>query len=307
MNSKKPFKNNSINHNRNNTKLLELRVPCDPANRGVVIGKKGAIKFGIIKETGVKEIIVPSADQDKDIIIKSYDRESLYHAKKLILNLIKAGQIKNPDVETNFLKRNTSTSTASTTSKSPTTKATTITKPVNTKSLLEIQIPCDVAYRGAIIGKKGATKYKIIQDTGVEEIIIPSNSHSKNIIVKGYDEESLQHAKDTIMKIIEDIEDKKSKEATHFLSLPLIDPNFLSKVDHFYNEWMELSTDKDFLTNMMMPTTCLHLTIATLNLKDENEIKKATELMKSLSSQICDMLNTQPLSLKVIYIYIYSL
>jgi len=165
--------------------------------------------------------------------------------------------------------------------------------------LFILRVPCEIDYRGAIIGKKGATKLKIMRESGVKEIFIPSSDLDEDIVIKGYDEESLQHARDLIYKIIEEIQSKETNRPTHFLSLPLMDPDFMVKVERLYDDWMELSTDKDFLASIMMPPKCLHLTICTMCLRNESEIKKATNLMRSLSSQVYDMLNTHSALLKI--------
>lgn len=174
-----------------------------------------------------------------------------------------------------------------------------ITPDKNNTELFVLRVPCDIDYRGAIIGKKGATKYKIIRESGVKEINIPDSERDEDIVLKGYDEESLQHARDLIFKIIDEVQSKEANKATHFISIPLIDPDFMSKVERLYDDWMELSTDKDFLASIIMPPKCLHLTIATMCLKNEKEIQKAIDLMRSLASQVYDMLNTHSALLKV--------
>jgi len=174
-----------------------------------------------------------------------------------------------------------------------------ITADKNNTELLVLRVPCEIDYRGTIIGKKGATKKRIMKETGVKEIIIPDSEIDEDIVIKGYDEDCLQHARDMIFKIIEEVEKKESNKATHFLSLPLIDPDFISKVESLYADCMELSNDKDFLASILMPPKCLHLTLATMCLKTQNDIDKAVNLMRSLSSQVYDMLNTHSALLKI--------
>ncbi|ORX72534.1 hypothetical protein BCR32DRAFT_285746 [Anaeromyces robustus] len=89
--------------------------------------------------------------------------------------------------------------------------------------------------------------------------IYTNQNIDEDIVIKGYDEDSLQHARDLIFKIIE---------------------------ENLYADCMELSNDKDFLASILMPPKCLHLTISTMCLRTQNEIDKAVNLMRSLSSQI---------------------
>jgi len=169
----------------------------------------------------------------------------------------------------------------------------------NDSELLVLRVPCEMEYRGAVIGKKGATKKRIMKETGVKEIFIPDSEVDEDIVVKGYDEDGLQHARDLIFKLIEEVQSKEANKATHFLSLPLMDPDFISKVEELYGYWMDMANDKDFLSSILMPPKCLHLTIATMCLRNEQEIKKAQDLMRSLSSQVYDMFNTHSGLLKI--------
>ncbi|ORX50040.1 hypothetical protein BCR36DRAFT_352950 [Piromyces finnis] len=174
-----------------------------------------------------------------------------------------------------------------------------ITPDKNDTDLLVLRVPCEMEYRGSIIGKKGATKKRIMRESGVKEIWIPDAETDEDIIIKGYDEEGLQHARDLIFKIIEDTQNKETNKATHFLSYPLMDPDFLSKIEDLYEDWMEMSKDKDFLSSILMPPKCMHLTIGTLCLRNEKEIQKAIELMRTLSSQVYDKFNTHSALLKI--------
>jgi len=174
-----------------------------------------------------------------------------------------------------------------------------ITPDKNDAELLVLRVPCEMEYRGAIIGKRGATKKRIMKESGVKDIYIPDSETDEDIVVKGYDEEGLQHARDLIFKIVEEVQSKETNKATHFLSYPLMDPDFLSKVENMYGDWMEMSNDKDFLSSILMPPKCIHLTIGTMCLRNEKEIQKAKELMRSLSSQVYDMFNTHSALLKI--------
>jgi len=174
-----------------------------------------------------------------------------------------------------------------------------ITPDKNNTELYVLKVPCDIEYRGAIIGKKGATKRRIMRETGVKEVIVPDSEIDEDITVKGYDEEGLQQARDLIFKLIEEVQSKEANKPTHFLSIPLMDPDFMSKVEGLYEVWYDSSTDKDFLASIIMPPKCLHLTIATMCLRNDSEVQKAIDLMRSLSSQVYDMLNTHSALLKI--------
>jgi len=173
------------------------------------------------------------------------------------------------------------------------------------KKYIFLQVPCEIKYCGAIIGKKGVTRKKIMEESGVLDVQIPNREmESEEIIIKGYNEESVQHAKELINNIIKSLQNqeqyKNKNEPTHFLSLPLIDDDYISKIEKFNEKILEISTNKDFLQSIINPPKCSHLTIATMYLRNKDEINNAINVLKSFSKEIYDILNPQISLLKVL-------
>lgn len=170
----------------------------------------------------------------------------------------------------------------------------------NDNELLKAYVPCDKEFRGMIIGKKGAMKKRIISESGVKNIFVPLSKDNSDIVIEADNQEALDIAEKKILEIINKAKNKPVDEKpTHFLSLPLVDVEFIKKVEEIYNFIKEDAEDKNFVNSILIPLKALHLTIAVMTLKDEDEVNKAIQILRSCSSTIYDILRTHSAVLKI--------
>lgn len=83
---------------------------------------------------------------------------------------------------------------------------------------------------------------------------------------------------------------------THFLSLPLAHPTLVNKLDNFRNT---ITKEFGIHESIFNKTKSLHLTLRMLELRGEERIKKAAEVIQNVSSKVMDALENRPLLIRL--------
>ncbi|CAH1765911.1 1122_t:CDS:2 [Entrophospora sp. SA101] len=145
---------------------------------------------------------------------------------------------------------------------------------------LKLKIPSKMY--GHIIGRGGATLKQIESDTNTRIKIINAITGSN---------ENIEKSKKRIYEIIRSVVPRSPP--THFLSLPLdTDRNLQQKISNFQSDVLSLSIPKIDPTILINPSS-FHLTLGMLSLYIEEDIKGAVQLLKSLSTEVNDLVGSR--------------
>ncbi|KAJ2823483.1 activating signal cointegrator 1 complex subunit [Coemansia furcata] len=98
-----------------------------------------------------------------------------------------------------------------------------------------------------------------------------------------------------IQKIVDD--NLQSIPYTHFISLPIGDSDVQRRVSVFQSEIKEFLRGAD--SSSMCDPVKLHVTVGMLRLLNPGQVASAVELLKSLQSQVHDVLGGRPLVIKL--------
>ncbi|KAJ1957407.1 activating signal cointegrator 1 complex subunit, partial [Dispira parvispora] len=179
-----------------------------------------------------------------------------------------------------------------------------------------------VRYHRQVIGKRGLTLKRLEKDTNTR-ITIPRlgdpQESSEQIVIQGTLEDIAQ-AKVFIQSLVEQA-GRKPKPLTHFISLPLKGTSeFMTRLDTLrtlaldhYSQILTVPTNEssgsdstelesgpvELNPKLYIRSTRLHLTLAVLSLYEEAELDKATATLQDCASQLCDLLDTQPLFIRL--------
>ncbi|KAM8837850.1 activating signal cointegrator 1 complex subunit 1 isoform 1-T2 [Spinachia spinachia] len=148
-----------------------------------------------------------------------------------------------------------------------------------------------------IIGKKGETRKRLEFDTKTS-ISIPKPGVEGQIVVTGSHRAAVSSAVTRLEVLVEGF--RKKQPFTHFLSFPLnnskIQEGFLSFKDEVLQQCPE---DHGVEGSIFQNPAKLHLTIGTLALLNETEVKKACEHLQECQSFIREITEGNPLTLDV--------
>ncbi|XP_075466890.1 activating signal cointegrator 1 complex subunit 1 [Ascaphus truei] len=149
-----------------------------------------------------------------------------------------------------------------------------------------------------IIGKKGETRRNLESDTRTS-IGIPKPGLEGNIVITGQQRNGVISARTRIELLAETF--RKKQPFTHFLSFALHQPEIQEKFLLFKEEVLtKCSKDRGVESTIFQNPAKLHLTIGTLVLLNENEVKKACELLQKCKEDFIDKIAAgKPLQLKV--------
>ncbi|KAJ1657969.1 activating signal cointegrator 1 complex subunit [Dispira simplex] len=179
-----------------------------------------------------------------------------------------------------------------------------------------------VRYHRQVIGKRGHTLKRIEKDTNTH-ITVPRRDDqrevSEHIVIQGTLEDIAQ-AKVLIQTLVKQA-DQKPKPLTHFISLPFKGSSeFMTRLDTFrtlalnhYTQILTVPTTQSSSSDpaetnggpvelnpqLYIRNTRLHLTLAVLSLCEDDELDKATATLQGCASQLCDLLGTQPLHIRL--------
>jgi activating signal cointegrator complex subunit 1 len=162
----------------------------------------------------------------------------------------------------------------------------------------------DPKFYNAIIGPKGATVTKIRQSTGCNINVPKKDSPSTSIHFSGATREAVDEAIKGVLFIIQSTDlsaaaaRPKRLEFDFFVSVPLLDESFATRLESFYAEIKELISRNE--TNVdpksfMRPCT-LHFTLTMLHLHTPSKIVQAQDLLRSLAPKVTSLTQNKPLT-----------
>ncbi|XP_010741501.3 activating signal cointegrator 1 complex subunit 1 [Larimichthys crocea] len=148
-----------------------------------------------------------------------------------------------------------------------------------------------------IIGKKGETRKRLEFDTKTS-INIPKQGVEGQIVITGSHKAAVSSALTRVELLLESF--RKKQPFTHFLSLPLNDPKIQEGFLRFKDEVLkQCSQDHGVEGSIFQNPAKLHLTIGTLALLSDTEVRKACEHLQECQNVIRDLTEGKPLPLEV--------
>lgn len=148
-----------------------------------------------------------------------------------------------------------------------------------------------------IIGKKGETRRRLESDTKTS-INIPKQGVEGQIVITGSHKAAVLSAVTRIEVLIDSF--RRKQPFTHFLSFPLNDPKVQEGFQKFKDDVLEqCSQDHGVEESIFQNPAKLHLTVGTLALLNDMEVKKACEHLQDCQNFIRDITEGKPLPLEV--------
>ncbi|XP_074657827.1 activating signal cointegrator 1 complex subunit 1-like [Tubulanus polymorphus] len=157
---------------------------------------------------------------------------------------------------------------------------------------LSLNVPS--AYFKFIIGKKGETLRRLEQETRAQ-IRLPRQGDDGPIVISSRERKGVISANTRIELLIDSARTKIP--FTHFISIPITARNIQDHFIDFKNDVLRsCDGDRGLDISLFQNPTKLHLTLGTLVLLDDDEVRKATDVLLSLKEKIIDpVLNGRPL------------
>ncbi|XP_044033993.1 activating signal cointegrator 1 complex subunit 1 [Siniperca chuatsi] len=148
-----------------------------------------------------------------------------------------------------------------------------------------------------IIGKKGETRRRLEFDTKTS-ISIPKQGVEGQIVITGSHKAAVSSAVTRVEVLVESF--RKKQPFTHFLSFPLNDPKIQEGFLRFKDEVLQqCSQDHGVEGSIFQNPAKLHLTIGTLTLLNDMEVRKAGAHLQECQHFIRDITEGKPLPLEV--------
>ncbi|XP_067431893.1 activating signal cointegrator 1 complex subunit 1 [Thunnus thynnus] len=148
-----------------------------------------------------------------------------------------------------------------------------------------------------IIGKKGETRRRLESDTKTS-INIPKQGVEGQIVITGSHKAAVSSAVTRIEVLIDSF--RRKQPFTHFLSFPLNDPKVQEGFQKFKDDVLEqCSQDHGVEESIFQNPAKLHLTVGTLALLNDTEVRKACEHLQDCQNFIRDITEGKPLPLEV--------
>ncbi|XP_054455025.1 activating signal cointegrator 1 complex subunit 1 [Anoplopoma fimbria] len=148
-----------------------------------------------------------------------------------------------------------------------------------------------------IIGKKGETRKRLESDTKTS-INIPKPGVEGQIVITGSHKAAVSSAVTRVDVLVESF--RKKQPFTHFLSFPLNDPKIQEGFLSFKDEVLQqCSQDHGVDGSIFQNPAKLHMTIGTLALLNDTEVRKACEHLQECQNFIRDITEGKPLKLEV--------
>ncbi|KAM6899020.1 activating signal cointegrator 1 complex subunit 1 isoform 1-T2 [Lycodopsis pacificus] len=148
-----------------------------------------------------------------------------------------------------------------------------------------------------IIGKKGETRKRLEFDTKTS-INIPKLGVEGQIVITGSHKAAVSSAVTRVEVLVDSF--RKKQPFTHFLSFPLNDPKIQEGFLSFKDEVLQqCSQDNGVEGSIFQNPAKLHLTIGTLALLNETEVRKACEHLQECQNFIRDITEGNRLPLEV--------
>ncbi|KAG7261620.1 hypothetical protein CRUP_000966, partial [Coryphaenoides rupestris] len=148
-----------------------------------------------------------------------------------------------------------------------------------------------------IIGKKGETRKRLESDTRTS-INIPRQGVEGEIVITGAQKSGVSSAVTRVEVLIDSF--RRKQPFTHFLSLALNDPQIQEGFHAFKAKVLEqCSQDSGVDESIFQNPSKLHLTVGTLVLLNDTEVKKACDHLQEFRHAIKDITEGKPLPLEV--------
>ncbi|KAL0894878.1 hypothetical protein ABMA27_013390 [Loxostege sticticalis] len=153
-------------------------------------------------------------------------------------------------------------------------------------------------YIGSIIGKKGAMKSRIERDTRTD-IKIPKQGQTGDIVIFGSSATSVKAAQRRINIIV--MSSRMKQKATHFISIPMNDPEIVKSFEVFKNSVLQDCPGRGLDESLFIKPNKLHLTLGVMCLMDNEERLYASKLLTEAKEKIIFPLlqNNLPLRIRV--------
>ncbi|CAG5905098.1 unnamed protein product [Menidia menidia] len=148
-----------------------------------------------------------------------------------------------------------------------------------------------------IIGKKGETRRRLEYDTKTS-VSIPKPGMEGQIVITGSSKAGVSSAVTRIEVLVESF--RRKQPFTHFLSFPLNNSKIQEGFLKFKEEVLQqCSQDHGVEESIFQNPAKLHLTVGTLALLNEMEVRKACEHLQEYESFTRDITEGKPLQLEV--------
>ncbi|CAN9509159.1 unnamed protein product [Ophioblennius macclurei] len=148
-----------------------------------------------------------------------------------------------------------------------------------------------------IIGKKGETRRRLESDTKTS-ISIPKQGVEGQIVITGATKSSVSSALTRVEVLMDSF--RKKQPFTHFLSFPLNDSKVQEGFLRFKEEVLQkCAQDHGVDETIFQNPLKLHLTIGTVALLNDMEVRKASEHLQECQNFIRDITEGKPLPLEV--------
>ncbi|NWY05549.1 ASCC1 protein, partial [Nothoprocta ornata] len=139
-----------------------------------------------------------------------------------------------------------------------------------------------------IIGKKGETKKRLETETRTS-ISIPRPGVEGEIVITGEQRSGVVSARTRLDVLLESV--RKKQPFTHFLSFALNQPVVQERFLQFKEQVLEkCSKDPGVSSSLFQNPAKLHLTLGTLVLLSEQEIRRACELLRRCKDDFVDQI-----------------
>nr|XP_057917027.1 activating signal cointegrator 1 complex subunit 1 isoform X2 [Doryrhamphus excisus] len=148
-----------------------------------------------------------------------------------------------------------------------------------------------------IIGKKGETRKRLESDTKTT-ITIPKQGVEGQIVITGSHKVAVSSAITRIEILVDNF--RKKQPFTHFLSFPINDPKIQDGFLRFKDDVLEkCSQDHRVDESIFQNPAKLHLTIGTLTLLGDTEVRNACTHLQECENIIRDITEGKPMPLEV--------
>ncbi|XP_049852737.1 activating signal cointegrator 1 complex subunit 1 isoform X1 [Schistocerca gregaria] len=148
-----------------------------------------------------------------------------------------------------------------------------------------------------VIGSKGATRKRLETETKTN-IWVPKQGMDGDIVITGSDKKGVAAARRRINLIV--MSARQKQPFTHFISIPLTGNSIIEGFTKFREEVLESCRNRGIDASIFQVPEKLHLTIGTLVLADNEERKKAGEVLKECKDIVIDpFLGKRPLKLRM--------
>ncbi|XP_061564005.1 activating signal cointegrator 1 complex subunit 1 [Cololabis saira] len=148
-----------------------------------------------------------------------------------------------------------------------------------------------------IIGKKGETRRRLEADTKTS-INIPKQGIEGQIVITGSQKAAVSSALTRVEVLMESF--RKKQPFTHFLSFPLNHSSIQEGFLRFKDEVLQhCSQDHRVEESIFQNPAKLHLTVGTLALLNDMEVRKASGYLQECQSFIREIAEGKPLQLEV--------